>query len=153
MQRYHSTTRVRFIIILKFAEDLSCICKGPSIMVHTVTSSSGGLFSVWIDGVDTNSTIDTFSAHGNQIFPVCYPVQFPPFVITPPGFESHSDHTIKLVYVGTSKFSPAGTNTSNFQFDSFAIPTFESTTSGGTSPCVDIHMVFFFFIFFFVYLV
>ena len=120
-------------------------------MVHTVTSSSGGMFSVWIDGVDTNDTIDTFSVHGNQVFPVCYPVQFPPLAITPPGFESHSDHTIKLVYIGTSKFAPAGTNTSNFQFDSFAIPIFESTTSGGTSPCVDIHKIFSFFILFLVY--
>ena len=114
-------------------------------MVRTVTSSTGGVFSVWVDGVDTDSPIDTFFVHGNQAFPVCYPVQFPPFAITPPGFESHSNHTIKLVYVGPSKFAPAGTNTGNFQFDSFAIPNFESSISGGSaSPRVGMHMVLFF---------
>jgi len=146
MQQYYSTIRVRFIIPWKCTENLSVICEGPSIMVRTVTSSTGGVFAVWIDGFDTNSTIDTFSLHGNQVFPVCYPVQFPPFVITPPEFGSHSDHTIKLVYVGTSKFAPAGANTSNLKFDSFAIPIFESMTSGGTSPSVHTYIVFFFFL-------
>jgi len=144
-QRYYSTTQVRFINYIEMHRGFIHFCEGPSIRIHTVTSPTGGIFSVWIDGVDTNNTIDTFSVQGNQKFPVCFPVQFPPFSTTPPGFETHSNHTIKLVYVGTSKFAPAGTNTSNFQFDSFAIPVLGSTTSGGISPAVHIHIVFFFF--------
>jgi len=148
MQQYHSPTLVRSTITWKYTEDSSVIDLGPSIMVHTVTSSTGGVFSVWIDDFDTNTPIDTFSLHGNQAFPVCYPVQFPPFAITPPGFELHSNHTIKLVYVGPSEFAPAGANTSNFQFDSFAIPILKSATSDGIASCVHIHIVFFFSILF-----
>ena len=95
-------------------------------MVHTVTSSMGGVFSVLADGVDTATTIDTYFTQGNQRFPLCYPLQFPPFMITPPGFETHSNHTLTLVYIGPSKFARNGTDISTIQFDSFAIPDLQS---------------------------
>jgi len=87
-------------------------------MVHTVTSPNGGVFSVWLDGFNTTTNIDTSSQRGGYSLPLCYPLQFPPFLVTPPGFETHTNHTLMLVYIGPS---PDSTN-STVQFDSFAIP-------------------------------
>lgn len=100
---------------------------GPSIMVHVVTSSSGGVFWVIVDGFNTSSYVDTYSGPGlNSSRPVCYPNQFPPFVSTPPGYQSDTNHSLTLVYTGNSKSAPEGT-TSSVQFDSFAIPDLESS--------------------------
>lgn len=90
-------------------------------MVHTVTSPNGGVFSVWLDGFNTTTNIDTSSQHGDYSLPVCYPLQFPPFLVTPPGFETHTNHTLMLVYIGPSAGSK-GSTSSSVQFDSFAIP-------------------------------
>jgi len=102
-------------------------------MVHTVTSSMGGVFSVWADGVDTDTTIDTFFTQGNQKFPLCYPLQFPPFMVTPPGFEMHSNHTLTLIYTGPSKFARNATVISTVQFDSFATPNLQSRFASSSS--------------------
>jgi hypothetical protein len=99
-------------------------------MVHTVTSSQGGVFAVFVDGFNTTSTIDTFS--DNDTLPLCYPVQFPPFRIPPPTLASQNQHSIMLLYEGPSPKAPNGTVSSNMQFDAFAIPEFE-TSSTGTS--------------------
>jgi hypothetical protein len=107
--------------------------QGPSIMVRTVTSPNGGVFSVWLDGFNTTSNIDTSSQHGNYSLPVCYPLQFPPFLLTPPGFETHTNHTLTLVYTGPSARAPGGTNSSTVQFDSFAIPDPESSLKMNSS--------------------
>ncbi|KDR67421.1 hypothetical protein GALMADRAFT_147196 [Galerina marginata CBS 339.88] len=107
---------------------------GPSIMVRTITSLNGGVFSVWIDGINTTSNVDTFANPGNTSLPSCYPLQFPPFAVTPPGFETHSNHTITLIYTGPSEFSQDGTP-SAVEFDSFAIPDFHSSlTATSSSP-------------------
>jgi len=95
-------------------------------MVRTVSSSSGGVFAVLVDGVDTVGLIDTFSGPGDLTLPTCYPVQFPPFIKTPPGYENRMNHTITLVYIRPSKLAPEGTNTSVVEFDSFAIPDLQS---------------------------
>ena len=95
-------------------------------MVRTVSSSSGGVFAVFVDGVDTTGLIDTFSGPGDLALPTCYPVQFPPFIETPPGYENRAEHNITLVYIRPSELAPEGTNTSVVQFDSFAIPDLQS---------------------------
>ncbi|KDR70685.1 hypothetical protein GALMADRAFT_1349893 [Galerina marginata CBS 339.88] len=95
---------------------------GPSLMVHTVSSPKGGVFSVWVDGFDTSLTVDTFSGPGNESLPRCYPVQIPPFAAVPPGYHTRENHTVTLVFIGQSPDAPAGTNKSLFQFDAFAIP-------------------------------
>ena len=100
--------------------------EGPSIMVRTITSPNGGIFSVWIDGYNTSSNIDTFSHQGNTSLPICYPLQFPPFAVTPPGYENRTNHTIALIYTGPSINSPEGTTATTAEFDSFAIPDFHS---------------------------
>ncbi|KAF8804303.1 hypothetical protein BYT27DRAFT_6700878 [Phlegmacium glaucopus] len=100
---------------------------GPSIMIYTVTSSNGGVFSVLADGFNTTSTINTFSGFvENQTLPSCYPLQFPPFAATPPGYQSRENHIITLVHIGPSPNAPKGTHTSIVQFDSLAIPDLES---------------------------
>ena len=95
-------------------------------MVRTVSSSSGGVFAVFVDGVDTVGLIDTFSGPGDLALPTCYPVQFTPFIKTPPGYENRINHTITLVYIRPSKLAPEGTNISVVEFDSFAIPDLQS---------------------------
>ncbi|KDR72368.1 hypothetical protein GALMADRAFT_159047 [Galerina marginata CBS 339.88] len=109
---------------------------GPSIMVHTGTSSIGGAFWVLADGFNTTSTIDTYSGPGNLTLPVCYPIQFPPFAVTPPGYESRMNHTLTLVFSGPSSDTPSGTNGSNFLFNGFAIPDLQfslGATNDGSS--------------------
>ena len=103
-------------------------------MVHTITSPNGGVLSVLIDGFNT-SNIDTFAHPGNTSLPLCYPLQFPPFRDTPPGFENRTDHTVTLTYIGPSIFSSEG-RTSMVQFDSFAIPDLHSPlkATNGSPP-------------------
>ncbi|TFK31303.1 hypothetical protein BDQ12DRAFT_765789, partial [Crucibulum laeve] len=101
---------------------------GPSIMVHTITSSQGGIFSVLVDGFNTTNIIDTYSG-GNTTLPVCYPAQFPPFIKPPPTLGIQNNHTITLVYSGPSPSAPNQTNSSSIQFASFAIPDFSRTLS------------------------
>jgi hypothetical protein len=105
-------------------------------MIRTVSSSSGGVFAVFVDGVDTTGLIDTFSGTGALALPTCYPVQFPPFIETPLGYENRMNHTIMLVYIGPSKLAPEGTNTSVVRFDSFALPDLQSflVTTSNQSP-------------------
>ena len=91
-------------------------------MVRTVSSSSGGVFTVFVDGVNTTNLVDTFSGPGDLSLPTCYPVQFPPFITTPPGYANRTNHNLTLIYTGVSQLAPEGTNTSFVQFDSFAIP-------------------------------
>lgn len=91
-------------------------------MVRTVSSSSGGVFTVFVDGVNTTNLVDTFSGPGDLSLPTCYPVQFPPFITTPPGYANRTNHNLTLIYTGVSELAPEGTNTSFVQFDSFAIP-------------------------------
>ncbi|KAF8961638.1 hypothetical protein BDZ97DRAFT_1193405 [Flammula alnicola] len=98
-------------------------------MVNVVTSPNGGVFGVLVDGFNTTSTIDTFSGPGTESLPVCYPYQVPPFAAIPPGYQSRSNHTLTLVYVGPSSSAPQGTNTSIVQFDSFSIPESVLTTN------------------------
>ncbi|KAF8961643.1 hypothetical protein BDZ97DRAFT_1663946, partial [Flammula alnicola] len=99
-----------------------------SIMVNVVNSPNGGVFSVLVDGFNTTSTIDTFS--GSESLPACYPLQFPPFHAIPPGYQSQSNHTLTLVYVGPSPSAPQGSeNTSIVLFDSFSIPESVLTTN------------------------
>ena len=104
---------------------------GPSIIIHTVTSLTGGVFSVIVDGFNTSDTIDTF-AGGDSSLPLCYPVQFPPFHHPPPNLASQNNHTITLTYTGPSPNAPNGTLSNNVQFDSFAIPVFGSTKSNSS---------------------
>src|ERR1700737_4335965 len=100
-------------------------------MVHVVTSQQGGVFSVFVDGFDTGSTIDTYSDNKTNYttLPLCYPAQFPPFVATPPTLASQNQHSITLMYTGPSLNAPNGTTSANVEFDSFAIPVFKSSTS------------------------
>ncbi|KAF8991240.1 hypothetical protein BDQ17DRAFT_1371026 [Cyathus striatus] len=101
---------------------------GPSVTVHTITSASGGVFSVFVDGFDTKTPIDTNTYSrdpGDPPTPQCYPRQFPPFVESPPNFKSNppSGHSITLTFVGPSPMAPNGTNTNaTIQFDAFSIP-------------------------------
>lgn len=97
-------------------------------MIHTVTSSQGGVFSILVDDFNTTDIIDTFSGQ-NQPFPLCYPVQFPPFTIPPPTLVSQNNHVIKLIYTGPSPNAPSNTTDNNGQFDAFAIPIFLATPS------------------------
>ncbi|KAF8638349.1 hypothetical protein AX16_010530 [Volvariella volvacea WC 439] len=106
---------------------------GPGIIVHTVASPNGGIFSVLIDDFNTTAFVDTNSAAGR---PECYVLQFPPVSILPPGYESRDDHSITLVYIGPSVLA-ASTNVSEtfIQFDSFALPIYSPAemTYGGQS--------------------
>lgn len=90
-------------------------------MIHTVTSSQGGVFSIFVDDFNTTDIIDTFSGL-NSPMPLCYPVQFPPFLVPPPTLSSQNNHLIKLIYSGPSPNSPSGTTENSGQFDAFAIP-------------------------------
>jgi hypothetical protein len=78
---------------------------------------------VFVDGFNTTSTIDTFS--NDSSLPLCYPVQFPPFVEAPPDQAATDHHSITLVYTGSSPNAPNGSS-SEIQFESFAIPDFQS---------------------------
>lgn len=105
-------------------------------MVHTVPSLNGGIFSVLVDGFNTTNVVDTYSERTNLSAPACYPLQFPPFIITPPDYQDHNNHTLTLVYIGPSPYAPAGANNTFVQFDSFAIPdpaSFRTLTSDGSS--------------------
>ena len=105
-------------------------------MIRTVSSSSGGVFAVFVDGVDTTGLIDTFSGPGNLALPTCYPIQFPPFIKTPPGYETRTNHILTLVFIGPSQLAPEGTNSSVVEFDSFATPDLQSVLVpiGNQSP-------------------
>ena len=90
-------------------------------MIHTVTSSQGGVFSIFVDDFNTTDVIDTFSG-SNSPMPLCYPVQFPPFLVPPPTLASQNNHLIELIYSGPSPNAPSGTTEHSGQFDAFAIP-------------------------------
>jgi len=96
-------------------------------MIHTVTSPQGGVFAVFVDGFNTTDVIDTF-AGPNSSLPLCYPVQFPPFLQLPPTQASKNNHSITLIYTGPSPNAPNGTAESSGQFDSFAIPDLQAVT-------------------------
>ncbi|KAF8883469.1 hypothetical protein CPB84DRAFT_1965172 [Gymnopilus junonius] len=106
---------------------------GTSIMVNTMTSSDGGVFSVIIDGFDTMSFVDTYSGPGNLSLPICYPLQFPPFYVQPPEYANRTSHTLELLFIGVSPLAPNGTNTSIGQLGVFAIPNLNPPTSNGSS--------------------
>ncbi|KAJ7461411.1 hypothetical protein B0H11DRAFT_1736152 [Mycena galericulata] len=108
---------------------------GPSVMVHMVTSSDGGVFSVILDGLNTTTTIDTYSG-GQLVLPQCMPSQFPPLRMVPPTLANETEHTITLVYIGASPNAGNETGTkTNIQFDSFALPIFlvDGQSSGADS--------------------
>lgn len=90
-------------------------------MIHTVTSPMGGVFNVIVDDFHTRCTIDTFVAPGDSLQPTCYPIAFPPFQVTPPGYSSRDNHTMSLIYIGASPDAPQGIE-SSAQLDSYAIP-------------------------------
>jgi hypothetical protein len=94
-------------------------------MVHVMTSSHGGVFSIFLDGMNTTSLIDTYTDEQHAL-PQCFPNQYPPFEMIPPTYHNDSEttHTITLVYIGASPNAPKGANDTNVQFDSFAIPVF-----------------------------
>ncbi|KAG2018656.1 hypothetical protein CC2G_008069 [Coprinopsis cinerea AmutBmut pab1-1] len=103
---------------------------GPSVIVHTVKSSRGGLFAVFIDGFNTTSTIDTYRPPLDDPTedPECFTVQFPPMRVLPPGFDSRTEHTISLVYQGPSSKPDDGPVDGSFvQFDSFSVPIFSAS--------------------------
>ncbi len=97
-------------------------------MIRTVTSSQGGVFSILVDDFNTTAVIDTYSGP-DQPLPLCYPMQFPPFIVPPPTLALQNNHTIKLVYMGPSPNAPSNSTGDNGQFDSFAIPTFSEMPS------------------------
>ena len=112
-------------------------------MIHTVTSSTGGVFSVLVDGFNTTSTIDTYS-DGNLNLPRCMPSQFPPLRIMPPAWEAANDteteHAITLVYVGISPNANLTNETTSVQFDSFAIPVFAANAQLAASKAEVTHV-------------
>lgn len=108
---------------------------GTSIRVHTVTSPRGGLFSVIVDGFNTSTMIDTYSGGDNQL-PQCFPFQFPPFAHPPPDMGARNEHSITLVYTGPSSRAPNGTTSSEVQFDTFAIPIFQTMSDSGSDTTV-----------------
>jgi hypothetical protein len=101
-------------------------------MIHTITSPLGGVLAVFVDGFNTTDVIDTFSGNTTQL-PLCYPVQFPPFTHAPPDLGSQNHHSITLFYTGPSPNALNGTTTSDVQFDSFAIPVFNSSLIAASS--------------------
>ncbi|KAF8875341.1 hypothetical protein CPB84DRAFT_1752703 [Gymnopilus junonius] len=106
---------------------------GPSVMLHLITSSQGGIFLVKVDGFNTTDFIDTRSGPQNVTLPTCYPLQYPPFLVPPPGYQSRSSHSMTLVHLGISPSAPEGTNTSTVQFDTYAIPDLETALIANSS--------------------
>ncbi|KAF8165646.1 hypothetical protein B0H34DRAFT_247096 [Crassisporium funariophilum] len=102
---------------------------GQSILIHTVKSPRGGVFSMTVDSVPLNDTIDTFNAGGE----LCFPVQFPPFRKPPPGFALRNDHSITLSFQGPSKNAPKDITSIDVQFGSFAIPQVQTAGSALTT--------------------
>jgi len=102
---------------------------GPSIMVHTFFTKSGGVFNITVDGYPTGSNVDTATRDDISV-PVCYPNQYPPFHSPPSDYDKRDMHTITLTYVGSTDPDVAATGA---VFDAFAIPFFdkaEFTSSG-----------------------
>ncbi|KAJ2919119.1 hypothetical protein MD484_g1343, partial [Candolleomyces efflorescens] len=119
--------------------------QGPSFMVRTVPSRTGGAFSLFIDGFNTSNTIDTYNpnastleeARGQGMNPNCYHVrQFPPMVIVPIGYEDRETHNVTLVYIGAGE-RLLGADPSNLSvhFDSFALPIY-SEAQMSSAPSV-----------------
>jgi hypothetical protein len=111
-------------------------------MVRTIPSKTGGAFSVFIDGFNTSTKIDTYDgnastweeAQGESLNTSCYRVrQFPPVVLVPPGYESRETHAVSLVYVGAGeKLLGTAPQDLSVQFDSFALPIYlEAQMSSG----------------------
>jgi hypothetical protein len=119
---------------------------GPAIMIRTIPSKTGGVFSLIIDGFNTTSVIDTYvhnastpdDARGESLNSSCYRVhQFPPMNIVPPGYENRETHTISLVYVGAGLFLlGADPRNLSVEFDSFALPLYSEAqmTSASMVP-------------------
>jgi hypothetical protein len=114
--------------------------EGPAIMIRTIPSRTGGVFSVVIDGFNTTCFIDTYipnadtpeEARGKGLNFSCYSVhQFPPVNIRPPGYESREAHTVSLVYIGETGNTEAQ-NLSG-QFDSFALPIYSEDQMSAAS--------------------
>jgi hypothetical protein len=114
-----------------------------------VTSPRGGVFYVFIDGFNTSTTIDTYSG-GDEQLPQCIPFQFPPVAHPPSDMGARNEHTITLVYTRHSSRAPHGTNSSEVQIDTFAIPIFQEaldtgdTSSASTLSASKTHFVLFF---------
>lgn len=109
---------------------------GLSVEFHLLTTLNGGVFSVIVDGLNTTTSLDTYSGShsntgGSTTFPLCYPAMFPPFPIVPPQYASRNNHTISLVLIGPSPNAPLS-NTSQIvgQFNGFAIPELVPVANG-----------------------
>ncbi|KAJ2933372.1 hypothetical protein H1R20_g3726, partial [Candolleomyces eurysporus] len=106
---------------------------GPSFMVRTIPSRTGGRFSLIVDGFNTTTFMDTYDpdasspedARGRNLNNSCYRVrQYPPMVIVPVGYENRETHSVSLVYIGAGRNVSMGTDPRSLsvQFDSFALP-------------------------------
>jgi hypothetical protein len=91
---------------------------GHSVLINTIMSPLGGVFSLTFDGVLLMDNIDTFNADGE----LCFRRQYPPFVDPPVDLNSTIEHSITLAYIGLSPHAPNGTSSSIVQFDSITIP-------------------------------
>ncbi|EAU82329.2 hypothetical protein CC1G_06639 [Coprinopsis cinerea okayama7 len=108
-----------------------------NVIVHTVSHPRGGVFAVFIDGFNTSSIIDTYigPTSVDPEGPVCRALQFPPFLVLPPGFEHRTEHTISLVYQGYyTENVPDRPSDGHFaQFDAFEVPIFATPEAQASS--------------------
>lgn len=95
---------------------------GPSILVHTIVTPTGGRFNISLDGYPTASFINTQSTNDTGSLPTCYPNQYPPVRLPPADYETRDVHTVTLIYAGSVK---GGVNATGGIFDAFAIPFFD----------------------------
>ncbi|KDR68925.1 hypothetical protein GALMADRAFT_215497 [Galerina marginata CBS 339.88] len=100
---------------------------GNSILINTIMSPLGGVFSVAFDGVLLMDTIDTFNAGGE----LCFHRQYPPFEDPPVDLGSTNEHSITLVYIGPSDQAPKNSSSTMVQFNSFEIPQFKVSGACG----------------------
>lgn len=110
--------------------------QGPSIEVTIVSSPSGGDFAVVVDGFNTSSTIATYTGTALDGLPIpfCSRYQFPPFLIAPPDFASHDNHTLDLIFIGRGGGTPVNSPLPIVaQFNSFAIPDLTAITEPESS--------------------
>ncbi|KAF8992225.1 hypothetical protein BDQ17DRAFT_1369810 [Cyathus striatus] len=108
---------------------------GRGILINTVSSPNGGVFSMIFDGVPLMDTIDTYNADSER----CYIRQFPPFEGAPADLALTLDHSLILMYSGPSKHAPNGSS-SMVQFNSFAIPQF-TTENTALRNGLNVHML------------
>ncbi|KDR69105.1 hypothetical protein GALMADRAFT_145820 [Galerina marginata CBS 339.88] len=100
---------------------------GSGILINTIMSPLGGVFSVTFDGILLMDTIDTFNAGGD----LCFHRQYPPFEDPPTDLGSTNEHSITLVYIGPSDQAPKNSSLTMVQFDSFEIPQFAGSGARG----------------------